>query len=94
MNREKNQLNRLKFKKNWPVWFWFYKSETEKTESNPNRKKTEPKPSQTEKTEPKPVWTGFCSKKPNRTETGRFEPVSVSVFFKKNSVWLCFFDKN
>jgi hypothetical protein len=23
------------------VWFWFYKIETEKTESNPNRKKPE-----------------------------------------------------
>jgi hypothetical protein len=25
----------------------------------------------------KPSQTGFCPKKPNQTETGRFEPVSV-----------------
>jgi len=28
------------------------------------------------------VWIGFCPKKPNQTETGRFEPVSVWFFFK------------
>ena len=74
--------------------------------TEPNRKKTSQieKPSKTEKIEPnrvktksnrknqaKPIWTGFCLKKPNRTETGRFEPVSV---LKKNSVWLLFFNKN
>jgi len=45
--------------------------------------KTEPKtkkPSQTGKTEPTGL-NRFLSKKPNRTETGRFEPVSV-IFFK------------
>jgi len=31
----------------------------------------------TGKTEPNRKKTGFCFKKPNRTETGRFEPVSV-----------------
>jgi hypothetical protein len=31
-------------------------------------------------TEPKPGHTNFFSKKPNRTDTGRFEPVSL----KKN----------
>jgi hypothetical protein len=49
--------------------------------------KTEQKLSQTGKTDPKSkkqCQTGFYSKKPNRTETGRFEPVSVSfLFFKK-----------
>jgi hypothetical protein len=56
---KKNQLNRLKFKKNQPVRFRFYKPKTEKTKPNPNRKKT----SQTglnrfcpkNQTEPKPV---------------------------------------
>jgi len=61
-------------------WFWFYKLETEKTEPNPNkknRKKPEPKPSQTEKIEP----NRFCPKKPNRTETGLFEPVRFGFSF-------------
>jgi len=44
---------------------------------NPNRK-NEKNPSQTE---PKPSQTGFCSKKPNRTETGLFELVLVFFFF-------------
>jgi hypothetical protein len=49
---------------------------------NPNRKQTEPN------------WFEpfFVLKKPNQTETGRFEP--GSVFFKKITVWLLFFDKN
>jgi hypothetical protein len=49
---KKNRLNRLKFLKNRPVWFQFFKPETEKTEPNPNLKKSEknePKPSQTKK---------------------------------------------
>jgi hypothetical protein len=40
---KKNRLNRLKFKKNRPVWF--YKPKTKKTEPNLNKKnleKTEP----------------------------------------------------
>jgi hypothetical protein len=42
----------------------FYKPETEKTKpKQKNRKKSS--------------QTGFYSKKPNQTETGRFEPVSV-----------------
>jgi hypothetical protein len=51
------------------VWFRFYKPETEKTESNPIRKK----PSQTEKNRAK-------QKKPNQTEKTEptlFEPVLV-----------------
>jgi hypothetical protein len=66
--------NRLKFKKNIPVRFWFYKPKTEKTEPNPNRKKPEKKPSQTGK---KPSQTGFCPKKPNRTEP---KPVGLNQF--------------
>jgi len=88
-NREKN---RLEFWKNRPVWFQFYKSETEKTKpkkSSQNRakpEKTEPKPkkrakpkkpSQTGKNLAKPVWTDFCSKKSNRTEP---KPVGLNRF--------------
>jgi len=73
------------------VRFRFYKSETEKTELNPNRKnrkKTESnkkKPNQIgknrvkPKNEPNQFESVFILKK--RTETGRFEP--VSVFYKK-----------
>jgi hypothetical protein len=43
---KKNLLNRLEFWKNRSVRFWFYKRETKKTEPNPNRKKSEKKPSQ------------------------------------------------
>jgi hypothetical protein len=86
---KKNRLNCLKFWKNRPVRFWFYKPETEKTEPNSNQKKTEPnrkklsqikKPSQTKKLS----QTGlnrFCPKQSNWTETGRFEP--ILVFLKK-----------
>jgi len=50
----------------------------------------------------RPVWfgSGFISKKPkkpNRTETGRFDPVSVRFrfFFQKKNIGLVtFFDKN
>jgi hypothetical protein len=37
---KKNQLNWLEFWKNRPVWFWFYKYETEKTE--PKKKRVKP----------------------------------------------------
>jgi len=71
-NNWKNQVmkkNWLKFWKNQPVRFRFYKSETEqnRAELNPNKKKQK-------KTEPnwknqiKPVWNSFCPKKLNRTE--------------------------
>jgi hypothetical protein len=39
-NREKKPIKILK-KSTSSVRFWFYKPETEKTESKPNRKKTE-----------------------------------------------------
>ena len=78
------------------VRFRFYK---QKTEPNRNRQKTKnnrakpKKPSQNRK---KPSQNRFepvfALKKPNRTETGRFDPVSV-FFFKKKSVWLFFFIK-
>ena len=68
----------------------------QKTEKKPSQ--TEPKPSQTgkiepnrknraktEKTKPNRFEPVFALKKPNRTETGRFDPVSVRFrfFFKK-----------
>jgi len=74
--KKTNRKNRLKFKKNQLVRF--YKPET---------KKTKPKPKKNKK---KPSQTGFCSKKPNRTETGRFEPVLVFFLI---SVWLFFLIK-
>ena len=89
------------------VRFGFYKQKTKKTEPNwtetETDKKPEKNPSQTEpnrkkpsQNRAKPVWTGFCPKKPNRTETSRFDPVSVRFRFffqKKNSVWLLFLIK-
>jgi hypothetical protein len=59
----------------------------------PNRTETEKNPEKNRaKLEKKPSPTGlnrFVLKKPNRTETGWFEP--VSVFFKKNNFGLIFF---
>jgi hypothetical protein len=63
------------------VRFRFYKPETEKTESNPNRKnQANPKKlskieKNSAKTEPNRFEPVFILK--NQTETGRFEPVSV-----------------
>jgi len=93
------------------VRFRFYKQKTEKNRKKPSQTgKTEPnrkkpsqnrkKPSQNRKNRVKPVWTGFCPKKPNRTEP---KPVGLTrfrfgfgIFFQKKiiSVWLLFFDKN
>ena len=94
---KKNRLNRLKFFKNQPVRFQFYKSEIEKTELNPNRKKTETNRknrAKTEKTDPTGL-NRFCPKKPNQTES---KPVGLNwfrfdFFFKFNSV-IFFFYKN
>ena len=84
----------------------FYKQKTKKTEPNQNRQKTgkknrakpekPKKPSQNRKKPSQSVWTGFFPKKPNRTETGRFDPVSVRFRFfskKKISIWLFFLIK-
>jgi hypothetical protein len=82
---KKNRLNRLEFWKNRPVWFWFYKLETEKTEPNPNKKN--------KKNRAKPVWSGFVMK--NRTEP---KPVGLNRFrfFKKYIFFgiVFFFNKN
>ena len=98
---KKKSIKPIKFLKKLAgsVQFRFYKQKTEKTEPNRNRQKTGKKPSQTGKTEPKPEKTEPNRFEPvftlkNRTETGRFDPVSVFFFKKKNSVWLFFFDKN
>jgi hypothetical protein len=89
-----------------PTGFGFLSQEPEKpnrTEKKPEKNRAKPK--KTSQTEPnwknraKPVWTGFFSKKPNRTEPKpvQFEPVSVRFRFfflkKNNSVWLLFFIK-
>jgi hypothetical protein len=81
-NREKKSIKPFKIlkKPTSMVRFWFYKPKTEKTEPNINRKKPGKKPSQTEKTEPNQFEPVFALK--NRTETSRFELVSV-FFFKK-----------
>jgi hypothetical protein len=50
----------------------------------PEKKKT------VKKNRVKPVRTGFCPKKPNRTETGRLELVSV-FFLKKFGLVVFFF---
>jgi len=72
---------RLKLWKNRWVWFGFISKKLKKSNRNPkNREKTEPKPrksSQTGNTEPNRFELVFVLK--NRTETGRFE--MVSVFF-------------
>ena len=75
------------------VRFWFYKSETEKTEPNPNKKK----PSQTGKNQVKPenraklIWVEFCSK---ITEPNWNWSVWTGFGFKKKIVLIIFFDKN
>jgi len=95
-NRKKKPIKPIKILKKpaGSIRFRFYKQKTEKTEQNPNRKKTEPNQknlSQNRENRAKPVWTGFCPKKPNRTETGWFDP--VSVFLKKNRFGYFFFIK-
>ena len=49
---------------------------------------TKKKPSQTGKNRVKLVWTGFCPRKPNRIEIGRFEPVSVLDIYIY--IYLCY----
>jgi hypothetical protein len=82
-NREKKPIKI--FKKTYQFGFGFISLKPKKpnrTQTEKNREKNRAKPEN-------PSQTGFCPKKLNRTETGRFEP--VSVFFKKYSVWLLFF---
>jgi hypothetical protein len=93
---QKNRLNRLEFLKNEPVGFSFGFISLKLKKSNrtePKPKKPSKKPSQTGKTEPNRK-NDFCSKitKPNRTETGWFE--LISVFFFKNKIKYFFLNKN
>jgi hypothetical protein len=89
-NRKKKPITIVK-KPTGSVQFWFYKPKTKKTKPNPNQEKTRAKPgknrAKTEKTKPNRFEQVFVLK--NRTETGRFEPVSVFLI----SVWLFFFIK-
>jgi len=95
---KKNRLNRLKFWKNRPVWLGFgfislKPKKLNRTEPKPKKtgKKTESNRAKTEKLS----QTGFCPKKtePNRNRSVWTDFSSVSVFLKKNSVWLFFFIK-
>jgi len=74
------------------------KPEKNRAKLSQNRAKPE-KPSQnrenrakTGKTEPNWFEPVFALKKPNRTETGRFDSVSVFFFKKKNFDLVTFFD--
>jgi hypothetical protein len=89
--------NRLKFWKNRPIRFDFgfislKLKKLNRTQTEKNRKKTEPNRKKTELNRAKPIWIGFCPKKPNQTETGRFESVSVRFqFFFKKIFWFGYF---
>jgi hypothetical protein len=86
LNRENQETNnwknwtvkkdRLKFWKNWPVWFGFGFISPKIKKSNRT---------QTRKNRAKAVWTGFCSK--NRTGPNRNRSVWTGFgFFKKKLV--------
>jgi len=67
-------------------------SQTGKTEPNrKNRAKTRKNRAKTEPNRFEPVFS--LKNEPNRTETGRFDPVSVFFSKKKFSVWLLFLIK-
>jgi hypothetical protein len=75
---KKNPIKPIKILKKPVGSVRFYKQKTEKTEPNRNRKKIEPKRSQTKKTKPKTEKTEPKSRKPSQTrkiEPNRFEPV-------------------
>ena len=93
-NRKKTRLNRLNFLKNRPVRFGFITKKLKK----PNRTETDKKP---EKNRAKPENPSqnrfepvFSLKKANRTETGRFDPISVFFSKQKKFNLITFFDKN
>ena len=92
-NREKKLIKPIKIlkKPTGSVRFRFFKPGTEKTE--PNREKTEPNQKKTEPNRKKPgqpVWTGFCSKKPNRNRS----VWTGFGFLKKKFGLVTFFYKN
>jgi len=90
---KKTRFNQLKFKKNRPVRFRIYKSDIKKTKLNQTepKQKNRAKPEKNRAKPKKPSQTGFCLKKLNRTETGRFEPVSVRFWFFKKINLIFFF---
>jgi hypothetical protein len=61
------------------VRFRFYKQKTEKTEPEKTGKKTESNRAKTRKTEPSRFEPVFALK--NRTETGRFDQISIRFQF-------------
>jgi hypothetical protein len=71
-NREKKPLKPIKILKKPTGSVWFYKPETEKIK---------PKPEKPEKKESNWKKTGSKQSQTKKTETDRFEP--VSVFLKK-----------
>jgi hypothetical protein len=78
------------------IWFRFYKPETEKTEPNPNRKKTKPNWKKPSQNRTKPGLNQFFSLKnqtePNQTKTGRLNRFRFGfVFFKKKFQFGYFF---
>jgi len=75
--------NQLKFWKNRPVWFQFYKPETEKNRGKPK------KPSQTEPSRFEPVLSKKI--KPNRNQSVW---TGFGFFSKKKIDLVTFFDKN
>jgi hypothetical protein len=90
--KQNHEKNRLKFWKNLPVRFWFYKSKTEKTEPNPNRKKPkkiEPNRKKLSQNRAMPVWTGFVLK--NRTKPKSVNLNQVRFFLRKNNFKLIIF---
>ena len=83
LKKPNHEKNRLKFWKNQPVRFdfGFISLKPNRTELNPNKKKQKKNraKTQTEKTKPNRFESVFVLK--NRTETSRFEPVSVRFRF-------------
>jgi hypothetical protein len=65
--------NRLEFWKNQPVRFRFYKPKTEKTELNPNRRKTEPN------------WKKPSKNRKNRAKQKKPSQIGLNRFFPKNN---------
>jgi hypothetical protein len=81
--------NKILKKPTGSVRFRFYKPETKKTGPNPNRKKNQKKNRAKPK---KSSQTGFCPKKPNRTE---LKPIGLNWFwfFKKKFSLIIFLIK-
>ena len=93
-NRKKKPIKPIKFFKKPAGSVRFYNQKTKKTEPNRNRQTTRKKPSQNRVKPEKPSQNRknrfepvFSLKK--RTETGRFDP--VSVFFSKKKIRFDYF---